>query len=71
MDIIARVRYWGSHCAEYPVHVSGGRSLYYHDLDLYSDTLAAYLSTLQPDNHAPVLVIGIKNLKCWWLSWQQ
>jgi D-alanine--poly(phosphoribitol) ligase subunit 1 len=60
MDIIATVRYWSSHAPERPAHISDGRSLSYRDLNLYSDTLSARLSTLQPDNHVPVVVIGHK-----------
>lgn len=60
MDIISRVRHWSSIAPDHPAHVSDGRILSYRDLDLYSDTLAAHLSTLLPDNHTPVVVVGHK-----------
>jgi len=47
-------------CARTCRHISAGHILSYRELDQNSDSLAAHLSTLLPDDHSPVVVIGHK-----------
>jgi len=60
MDILERVRYWSKHVPEQAAHNSNGQILSYRDLEQKSNTLAVYLTGLQPDDHSPVVVIGHK-----------
>lgn len=60
MDILDRVHYWSEVAPEHPAHCSEGRSLSYLELEQNSDALAATLSVGQPENHAPVVVVGHK-----------
>jgi len=60
MDILEKVRHWSASAPEHPAHISDRSLLTYRELETNSETLAAYLTALQPDNHLPVVVIGHK-----------
>ena len=60
MDILEKVLCWSHFAPEHAAHISDGHILSYRELDQNSDSLAAHLYALLPDDHSPVVVIGHK-----------
>jgi D-alanine--poly(phosphoribitol) ligase subunit 1 len=60
MHLVDRVERWARAAPDRLAHVSGERSLTYGELSRRSDTLAAQLGRLLPQDRSPVVILGHK-----------
>src|SRR5689334_10073581 len=60
MDLLTRIDAWRQVAPDRIAHMSDGRALTYSDLIRRSNTLAAYLAWMLPNDRSPVAVLGHK-----------